>query len=97
MSESKHTPLPWNACGGSKCQCGMIWGNDNHIVTVTKVDPAEAEANTAFIVRACNSHYDLLEACQAAVAERTSPFWIPRVTECLQAAIAKATKGDNPQ
>lgn len=61
------------------CDCPYIFGNDDRMGCVATVavakdgdptateypDKAEAAANQAFIVRAVNSHDDLLAACQA--------------------------------
>lgn len=61
---SKHSPLPWRT----------LLPNDTLIVSATGVETAQTlgdyhagdadvmEADAAFIVRACNSHHDLLEA-----------------------------------
>lgn len=35
---------------------------------------AENEANAAFIVRACNTHEDLVKACKATIAHRGKDF-----------------------
>ncbi len=76
MSESKHTPVPWsvrdNENGtlvinatepdGSPCQPARINGNADD-----EVYGPVTRANAEFIVRACNAHDDLLEACKAIV------------------------------
>ena len=66
----KHTPGPWVA--------QAIKGHNNTLVYKRIVANGEpiafagvykghnAEANAEFIVRACNSHYDLLESCKLA-------------------------------
>ena len=52
---------------------------------------AECKANADLIVRACNSHADLLAACEAARAGLNGePFDIHDLDEQLQAAIEKA-------
>lgn len=58
MSEIKHTPLPWQynyddvlaSEYADDLICNCEWRDE------------EGKANAAFIVRACNSHYELLEA-----------------------------------
>lgn len=78
----KHTPLPWavefrprvhewwigsalkEKQRGLKIEqmtCAIKAMTGNHV--------SEAEENAAFIVRACNSHYELLEALKEAHAE----------------------------
>ena len=63
-----HTPLPWSADEHS----GDIWSDENDPIKVCEViivrqaacyreaSEEEREANAAFIVLACNAHYDLL-------------------------------------
>lgn len=54
---SKHTPLPWQADGE------VVYttvGEDETVADCWEASDAE------FIVRACNAHDDLLEACKAA-------------------------------
>jgi len=61
----------------------------------------EMEANAAFIVRACNAHDDLLEACKEAFNNfMGSPgFWhtrgeLPSIGKILESAISKAERGE---
>jgi len=98
----KHTPLPWvskyvqvadkweilgkEKDGSEKWIGVMIWGSE-----------PEDEANNEFILRACNSHYELVEACKEAIDllrdewEGTSPNSIGNKTiRQLEQAIAKA-------
>lgn len=72
-----HTPGPWDTVGATR-----IWGtnaavcivaepecntsNDFHEVRFGSKRWREAMSNAEFIVRACNAHDDLLEACKAA-------------------------------
>lgn len=60
----KHTPLPWeqgNAGNGQITVHDMTYLN-RHIayMPMDSMPEGEQEANAAFIVRACNSHYDLI-------------------------------------
>jgi hypothetical protein len=73
-----HTPLPWQVYGPD----GVKWpgieaasativvfgydDDDEAGVRGTEPGEPEAKANAEFIVRACNSHYDLLEALEDA-------------------------------
>lgn len=85
--ETKHTPLPWHIkdqnVGGDKYhyiqQKGKFIG---FVMGIT--DKADAE----FIVRACNSHYELLEAAKAALGDGSDLR--PHVLEKLKKAISKA-------
>lgn len=54
-----HTPLPWAISNGS---AQYIWGDARWVAATMGVRDAEGAANAAFIVRACNSHYQLVEA-----------------------------------
>ena len=69
MSKGKHTPLPWEHVG-----YGTIWpvsGEGSYPVAETfahgsgkiKEDTIEFQ-NAEFIVKACNSHYEMLEALE---------------------------------
>mgnify|MGYP003395858616 FL=1 len=68
----KHTPTPWEY-GGNNSRA--IYGNDGYEVAKMHLPPLpfgadreEMAGNARFIVRACNSHKRLLEACKAIVA-----------------------------
>jgi len=75
MMEGKHTPGPWKIDAGprsyaikateglskAKCICDMRLPQDNG-VPIKQID-----ANACFIVKACNSHYALLDACKIAI------------------------------
>lgn len=63
-SPPAHTPLPWKAdhlmiTAGREMLAQLGISNN-----FQPPRPYECEANAAFIVRACNSHYDLLAACE---------------------------------
>ena len=72
--ETKHTPLPW--CYGAALNYhGFYIAPNGTLPTLASVErcgaqvnvlvhnfPGETEANAAFIVRACNSHYELVAA-----------------------------------
>lgn len=69
---AKHTRLPWKAYYASN---GVLLGiGDKHAGGITDDQGGlwgygkEKAANAEFIVRACNSHYDLLEALESACA-----------------------------
>lgn len=59
----KHSTLPWKT---ERRQTRGEFVTTTHIVAadgdhIAVVSPCEIEANTAFIVRACNAHYDLVK------------------------------------
>lgn len=60
---AKHTPGPWSfgEYTGSEDDC-YIKGGETRILGAGK---KLTKNNAEFIVRACNSHYDLLEALEA--------------------------------
>lgn len=71
---SKHTPTPWRESRGfiSSDANGYVplitpFREDAHREMHGNPTP-EAQANAEFIVRACNSHDDLLKACESARA-----------------------------
>jgi hypothetical protein len=100
----KHTPLPWIVANGPQ-----VWRNGHNTVEsprictaqnaakpVNQLPPEELQANAEFIVRACNSHYELL-ACVKRLAEFIENGEQPNngFFECREAwrkAIANATK-----
>lgn len=65
--EAGHTPLPW------KSDCFLVTSGRDWICHCGgMLHPAgpratEAEANAAFIAKACNSHNSLLSACEGAL------------------------------
>jgi hypothetical protein len=89
MAIAQHTPLPWH-----KDIHGHIGDSKGTNIASTWTTPDDncpegrpATANAAFIVRACNAHYDLLEALKAVVKiadRKTKEF------DDARAAIAKA-------
>lgn len=63
MTNPTHTSLPWriDAVYGVKSDA------DTELLASTycEPNPQRNKANAEFIVKACNSHYELLEACKA--------------------------------
>ena len=74
MSESKHTPGPWTACNGGRCQCKIVSCKDHPIAKAFSlewgdpglpygyIDEGVAVANARLIAAAP----DLLAACERA-------------------------------
>lgn len=69
MSDTKHTPGPWQVSHIRSVVGTIIWRNDGNEdntgharICRNVTNPADAE----FIVRACNSHDQLVAALQAA-------------------------------
>jgi len=68
----KHTPLPWkfdvkaNMLSG-KCEMVVFHEFDHGFESVATIRKDEKDAE--FIIRACNMHYELLEALKELVGE----------------------------
>lgn len=94
-----HSPLPWtlapNCRRGNKIQCrdpdGAAWPWD--VATCYIEAPADrtGKNNAAFIVRACNAHYQMLEALKKAQAALDFADF-PEVMKVVRAAIAAAER-----
>lgn len=64
MSQSKYTPLPWKISKNeANWDSNIIYDALNPIAECNGI-MLNAEENAQFIIRACNSHYNLLEACK---------------------------------
>ena len=64
---AEHTPGPWIRCGYLiDSDCGRVGKHVVERICTVDTGPTheESEANAEFIVRACNAHHDLLEACE---------------------------------
>lgn len=94
MTEAKVMPLPWAFQANGCC-----WRNGGYVSDGCSIDGgspftaygetrAECLANVKFIIRACNMHDDLLEACKMALGE-----WNHMTAGMIKAAIAKAERG----
>jgi len=59
----KHTTLPWKDYG----HAGQINGADNSFIF--QVESKNTKEDVEFVLRACNSHYNLLEALKKANEE----------------------------
>ncbi len=58
---NNHTPLPWHSDDKDE-QFVIVRTNDKIIYVIEESQPTpEDRANASFIVKACNSHYELLE------------------------------------
>lgn len=90
----KHTPGPW-AVDNSRLfpvitdETGKLFIGKTHGETT-----AEMDANAVFIVRACNSHYDLLEAAKMGLSVLESEEGSDKTQgDIMRSAIAKAEGG----
>ena len=61
MEEQKHSPLPW------KAEDTSVIADNGHYVCVSSM--LRGSANMALIERACNSHYELVEAVKALLGD----------------------------
>lgn len=104
FEEPEHAPLPW-IVGGSDfpvlamgdCVLGkQIWGSNWQRIAFTErqnFGPEVESANAEFIVRAANSHHELVKACEVALnfIECThDPMDVEYEVRQLRDAIAKA-------
>jgi hypothetical protein len=104
---SKHTKGPWKLNPSNKDNFWQILAAVPGKAAATEIcigggsfyspPKAENDANGAYILRACNSHDDLLAACEAALCpvvfanqEQSPPGHYDKVEAMLRAAIAKA-------
>ena len=101
-----HTPTPWSI--GHSMERNYIYGGGSHLACIGSRENGffihddgslnESEANAAFIVRAVNSHDDLLEALETLLALdtdgeagcRIDPIEYGRALAMARAAVAKA-------
>jgi len=95
MTKTKHTPLPWKVYY-AKNNGQLILGTGEESGQAIQShngafwrDEAEAKANAEFVVKACNSHYELLEALES-VKEYVHNFGESHLIEIVDKAIAKA-------
>jgi hypothetical protein len=85
-----HTPTPWNTNSPDET---LILGPDFQVVATTFQDEEDYQANhdnryedAQFIIKACNTHDELVEALKAVCRETTKG----RVFRIAEAALAKA-------
>jgi hypothetical protein len=95
IEPSKHTPTPWKI--SKHIEPGTAWtieadGGGGFICNGWGPGSSIDDDNAAFIVRAVNSHEELLGACQMLVAmySDVAPHGQSPVVEQARAAIAKA-------
>src|SRR6185503_6353407 len=85
MTESRHTPLPWDVFAMGE----IVGGGKGHLQRVVRTDwehapeaeIPEREANAALIVRAVNSHAEMLVVLKE---------WLPIVERQLDNVVAVA-------
>ena len=88
-----HTELPWHTVIDSDLVyidsallnvCDLYHRTAEYAIFTKE----NAEANAAFIVKACNNHENLIEAIQAAL--RISDLWLPQVVDAEHVGEAEA-------
>ena len=92
--KTQHTPGPYKQLG--KRATGLGSENGKVIGFVLSNDPEDLE-NLAFIIRACNCHYDLLEALKIAykaLIKNGDDQAPPKVMNRITNAIDKAEQGE---
>jgi len=106
QTKTKHTETPWEIERPFKEKGLYIQGKNTEIVCQVYpkqyFDPEDKtvmakiqQANAQFIIKACNNHYDLLEACKYTLKE-LSKLWDKHQIEIdivpIQQAISKAER-----
>ena len=63
--KTKHTDLelPYRL-NGTRIEYGLFVAGDGFLIATMSRDPAHWQEKAAFVIRACNSHDKLLEACK---------------------------------
>lgn len=70
---AQHTPVPWHVGPHYKYD---IESREGRICECNGMGSSRAVANAAFIVRACNSHDDLLKACVDVLAQFAAGYFV---------------------
>lgn len=95
LTKLKHTPLPWKTLTMSNGSRNIIAGTSEFICQFSHVDTIEsiaeqAEVDAQFIIKAVNSHDELLGAAKSLVSVlRDYGYNIPLIAEC-EKIISKA-------
>ena len=94
LNGTKHTRLPWFAeAGGRKIYSGPDY--DVVVCDVHDWEESEGRANAEFIVRACNSHYELVRALGCVIHHNNaikSQFKLPdSLIEQVESTLNEAT------
>lgn len=96
-ARTSHTPLPWaTLLSDSRPPKIVQVGSKQGFVAQMGFCEGDRDKNAEFIVRACNNHYELLDACQQALNslsdynERHDVYF--GVMDRLKDVIQKATK-----
>jgi len=96
---SKHSELPWHIMTVDVGErdysilCKGVCKRGSETPIASSSNNREQDANLEFIVRACNSHYDLLEALEELLDAETAEF--PPASEGQQAQDDWATRKAN--
>ncbi len=73
MPEPKHTPLPWKDDAGGHINTDEL--KPKAVASTNSHSNTRFPHDAAFIVLACNSHYELLEALRGLLATpHTNPY-----------------------
>ena len=87
----KHTELPWKIYDWKNWDQAEIQNKENDVICKFPHLLPNWLNDAQFIVRACNSHYELLEACKFAKSViQFGESWIDKCEEVISQAIAKA-------
>ena len=99
----KHTKLPWerveiSSFGDRVAHLKIVGGEFRSLIVMMPGSSDLSYDNAEFIVRACNTHDELIGVVEAVIAERTNiglkkPFWTPCLTELLKTTYVRAKEG----
>ena len=101
INKGKHTPLPWHTddTGLEPTSWINIYPKNEECLPLCSVRhySKELKANAKFIVKACNSHYELLEALKHAshAIKNAKNYNMLVLAKYLDGAIKKAEGNDN--
>ncbi len=88
----KHTPLPFRRGGrafsSEKSGFNLVGSDGQGFAFTVGLDPETDNANADFVVRACNSHYDLLDLLKASEVM----FYSPKDSDEEQSSFLKSIK-----
>lgn len=96
-TKQSHTSLPWKIWEDTRKEthipyfetCITYDSDGGKIVARINDSSGEVEENAAFIIRACNSYYELLEACKELI-EKSGDLYYDLVVEKSKKIILKA-------
>lgn len=97
--QEKHSPLPWAAQATNPLDPDIWYIRDarataysGEVATITEPDSIVGKANAEFIVRAVNSHHQLVEALERFLLMFPCGHAIPTADGCVSCGASLALK-----